>query len=186
MWGCQVESGAFATSYIPAGATATLRNADVCSMPTSSFSYSSTAGAIVVSGTPYSVTSYSPLAILRNSATNLNDRIDLSGNSGVSTQAARLTVVSGGSTQYDSQAFVSAMTPNTTYKFAGTFSANSFISASQSTLSALGTSGSMPTGVDLLEIGNRQAGSACFNGQLQSLRYWPQRLLNAEMQAISK
>jgi len=36
-WGCQVEAGSGASSYIPTGASAFTRNADHCTIPTSSF-----------------------------------------------------------------------------------------------------------------------------------------------------
>jgi hypothetical protein len=43
VWGCQVEAGVAASSYIPTGASGVTRNADHCTIPTSSF----------ISGNPY-------------------------------------------------------------------------------------------------------------------------------------
>jgi len=48
VYGAQLEAGSFATSYIPTGASTVTRSADVASVSTQAFPYSSTEGSVVI------------------------------------------------------------------------------------------------------------------------------------------
>lgn len=185
----QAEQGAFPTSIIPnTGASSVTRNADVATMSGSQFTpwYNGTQGTLVVTAAPYSVTAYSPFVVSRNTATTLNDRLDFSGNNGSATNAARFTVVVGGSTQADTVVGVSpGMTAGTQYKFSAAYAASNFVSSSQGILSTPATSGSVPTGANIFEIGNRSSGSAALNGHIRSITYYPRRLSNTQLQRLT-
>lgn len=188
VWGAQLEAGAFATSYIPTVAASVQRNADAASMTGTNFSswYSQNVGTFVARADAYSVTAYGPLAVARNSATALQNRIDFSTNAGVTAQTSRLTVTTNNVTQADTVVVGPTITPNTAYTFAGAFATNDFISALQGSLSSADTSGTVPA-VDIFEIGNRTpSGAAQLNGHLQYLRYYPLRLTNAQLQNLTK
>jgi len=76
------------------------------------------------------------------------------------------------------------LTLNTVFKMVGAYKANSFVAALNGGTPGTDNTGTIPT-VSQMGIGNRLSGPY-MNGHVRKIQYWPQRLLNAEVQAFSK
>lgn len=178
-WGAQLEAGAFPTSYIPTTSAALTRNADVATMTGTNFSdwYNATEGTFSVQANVTSLATQQYVFAAVQGAS-FNNAI------GVNTQLAGsyLYVGDAGVTQ---ATILSAVTANTNAKFVGAYKANSFAYTTNAANTSTDSSGTVPT-VDNLIIGSRNGGAAHFNGTMQAIYYYPQRLTNAEVQAFSK
>jgi hypothetical protein len=177
VWGAQLEIGAFPTSYIPTVAATVTRNADVATMTGANFSdwYNASEGAAVIQALPSTISNTRPA--IRFDDNTANESIALRGVAA----DPQLFVVDGGSTQATLDA--GTITANTVYKLGGAWKASSFATAINGAAAVTSASGTLPT-VTQARLGSD--GTNYFNGHLQNLRYWPQRLTNAEVQAFSK
>ena len=179
IWGAQLEAGAFATSYIPTVASQVTRTADVATMTGTNFSdwYNASEGTFSVQANVTSLATQQYVFAAVQGAS-FNNAI------GVNTQlsGSYLYVGDAGVTQ---AAILSAVTANTNAKFVGAYKANSFAYTTNAANTSTDSSGTVPT-VDNLIIGSRNGGAAHFNGTMQAIYYYPQRLTNAEVQAFSK
>jgi hypothetical protein len=176
LWGAQLEAGAFPTSYIPTTTTALTRNADVASMTGTNFSgwYNQSAGTFVVQSqqlgtgnafifTASDGTVNNRIAQFRNGTT-LSNRVVTGGSA---TNPGDLTIVS--------QSLVSSAIAAT---------AGSAIAAANGTLSSASTPVSLPT-IDRLGIGVDNASATPLNGHIRRIAYYPTRLANAQLQALT-
>jgi hypothetical protein len=176
-FGAQLEIGAFATSYIPTVASQVTRTADVATMTGTNFSdwYNASEGAAVVQALPSTISGTRPaLEFDDNTA---NQSITLRGVAA----DPQLFVVNGGGTQATLDA--GTIAANTVYKLSGAWKSASFAASVNGGAAVSQLSGTYPT-VTQARLGSD--GTNFFNGCLQNLRYWPQRLINAETQAFSK
>jgi hypothetical protein len=177
-WGAQLETGAFATSYIPTVASTVTRSADVATMTGTNFSswYNQSEGTFVAEADQYAAASYGLVAASDGTASNyvMLDTTS-SGNS-------RYRVAVGGVSQ---AAIVqaSAIVPNAVYKVAATYQANSFQAAYNGTLGTEDTSGTLPT-VDRLLVGATTSGTP-LNGHIRAIAYYNTRLPNAQLQTLT-
>jgi len=172
----QLEAGASPTSYIAtAGATAT-RAADVASITGSAFSswYRQDEGTVFAEASGPAVNS-TICAISNN--TN-SERILLD----IATNSKRLIVSNGGTQQAN---ITRPYTYGTITKTSAAFVLNSFQIADSGLLGTEDTVGTMPI-VDRLNIGASAVGSLLINGTIKRLTYWPTRLSNSTLQAISQ
>jgi hypothetical protein len=76
-----------------------------------------------------------------------------------------------------------AITANTPVSIVGAYKANSFSFSDRGVSNVTDAAGAIPT-IDRLSIGSD--GFIYQNGHIQKIMYWPQRLINAEVQAFSK
>lgn len=177
IWGAQLEAGAFPTSYIPTEATAVTRNADVATMTGTNFSdwFNASEGAIVCtydtampSGTGYAYGISNGLlsAFIGGNIT--------TGNAGVRVD----------NTTNQVNLLVAPYTVNTQIKTCLGYKANSFAGAGNGLAVLTDTAGTIPT-VDRMHIGSLN-GVVHINGHIAKLAYYPQRIINAEVQAFSK
>ena len=182
IWGAQLEAGAFATSYIPTVASQVTRTADICSIVAPNFApwYNQSEGTFVVSvlAGPTSLTdaqtalyvsdatAINLINIRRNTASNVASLLQTSGGSG-----AGLTPLS-------------PVTSNSIYKNATAYALNNANSATNGTLATLDTVVSTPV-VDRLFIGINPAGPVSCNGHIRSVTYYPVRLSDAQLQALT-
>jgi hypothetical protein len=176
VFGVQLETGSFATSYIPTAGGAVARSADTASMTGTNFSswYNQPAGAFLVQfDTPASGTRI--ISAADDNTANNNVQMLTNG-----TDPTFLVTTSGAA-----QASIDAGTvaANTVYKFAGTYSANDFAACISGGTVGTDTSGTIPT-VDRLRIGAGQAGNTLC-GHVALLNYYPQRLPNATLQSLT-
>lgn len=173
IWGAQLEAGAFATSYIPTIASSVTRSADVASVNTLSPWFNATEGTLFADFQINTGVSYAAIA---NLFTNANNEIVLVG--GTATVGAQgFVVINGGAVQANigSRALSS--------KQAGAYKANDFASSTNGAAAATDTSGTLPS-VTSLVLGNENS-SAYLNGWLRRVAYYPRRLTNAELQALT-
>jgi len=176
-WGAQVEAGAFATSYIPTTSASLTRNADVATMTGSNFSnwYSAGVGGLSVRAVPSTVSGTRPS--IQFDDTTANELIVLRGN----TTNPELYIVDGGVAQ--AQIDAGTIAANTAYNLTGAWATNSCAAAVNGGAAVTDTTATMPT-VTQARLGCD--GTNYLDGWLQSVRYWPQRITDAEAQAFSK
>lgn len=179
---------AFATSYIPTQVSQVTRAADNASMLGDNFAtwYNPTQGTFYTNGDRiYGGNAYAALAVARNAAAGLNDRIDIGLGTGPGGGAGiyRMTVSAGGVVQAD-LGDLSAFSANAPYKGAIAYATNDFASSVQGGTVNTDTSGSVPSNVNSMDIGNRNS-SSHLNGHIRSISYYPTRLPNATLQSIT-
>ncbi len=183
IWGAQLEAGAFPTTYIPTVASQVTRVADVASMTGVNFSswYRQDEGSFVALG-----------AIARLGGTGFPAFASVDDTS--SNNAMELSVWDGASDQYQFSGYVSGAsqwavtgtnyTAGTSASITGAYKANDFQSAVLGVLGTADTAGTVPT-VTQLRLGANRGGGGILNGTIRSLTYYPKRLTNAELQALS-
>jgi hypothetical protein len=174
IWGAQLEAGSFATSYIPTLASAVTRSADVATINTLSPFFNATEGTMfaqfdsAASGT-------NTIAAFDDNTANENYRLRNVGTD------PKFTVTDGGVDQCDING--GTIAANTVYNFAAAYKANDFAVCIAGGTVQTDTSGTLPT-VDRLRIGTSQAGNY-LNGHVRRFAYYPRRLANAELQALT-
>lgn len=179
LWGIQVEAGTFATSYIPTVASQVTRSADNASMTGANFSswYNQNAGTVVCNFALSGLTSggaVSNIWILSASATPSTNFTRL--REGTIISGADVEMFAGGVSQVDTNSF--AITANATAKTAFAWATNSgLLSANGTLVGSEDTSVTPPTVNQLVLTGS--------NKWLHSLTYYPQRLPDATLQALT-
>ena len=178
VWGAQLEAGAFPTSYIPTVAAQVTRAADSASMTGANFSswYRQGEGTFVVGAdTSYPAATAGVMFIASDGTA--NERIQLSFGS----SAIAPTVSVGGASQLTGLSESSA-SANTAYKTAFAYKLNDFAMSVGGSAVDTDTSGSVPATLTQLQIGHR---TTYLNGHIVSIRFFPARLSNATLQALS-
>ena len=178
LWGAQLEAGAFATSYIPTVASQVTRTADQCSIVAPNFApwYNQSEGSFVVSTSPIAVDNDISFSVSNSGG--YNNSIYLPADSG-----SQFVVVNGGSVQANIDA--GTFTANTTNRVAAAYKAADFAASVNGGAVVTTASGTIPT-VDRAVIGGLEANTANrFNGHIRSVRYFPVRLSNAQLQALT-
>jgi hypothetical protein len=172
----QCEVGAFATSYIPTTATTLTRNADVVSMTGTNFSdwYNATGGAILARSRQSVITGTRPSIYMSDgTADNIISLRGLAANPELYIKA----------TTDQAQIDAGTLTANSTFGLVGAWATNNCAAAINGGAAVTDISATIPT-VDRMLIGSD--GTNYLNGQVERISYWPQRLINAEVQAFSK
>jgi hypothetical protein len=176
LYGVQVEAGAFATSYIPTAASTVTRAADIALMTGTNFSswYNQSEGTLVTSALPIvsSVSKYS-WSFNDGTGTELIAQYFLNVNAGG-------FVVDNGS----AQAQIEAGTFSGVCKTAFAYKINDFALSLNGGTVTTDTVGTIPTTTQA-QIGNRPDGSRTMNGYIRTLTYYPSRLTNAQLQALT-
>ncbi len=172
----QLELGAFATSVIPTTTTALTRAADVASVNTLSPWFNATEGTLFAeSSVNYTVpATFFPLAASLNDNSS-NNRIEVGY---LTTVVAGFEVSVGGV----SQAGLYPSTAAQVRRTAGAYAANDFAVSTNSSAPTTDTSGSIPS-VTRLALGTRTSGGTVIH--LRRVTYYPRRLSNAELQALT-
>jgi hypothetical protein len=179
-WGAQLEAGAFATSYIPTTTTALTRNADVASMTGTNFSswYNATEGTVYAESSLFgSSVNRDVISISDNTSSNA---ISLRWASG---SQAQFSVAVGGAGQVNI-APAGYSTLNQVYKRAVAYKLDDFAQAIDKTLVGTDTSGTVPT-VDRMYLGANTSGSTTLCGYISRVAFYPQRLPNTTLQALT-
>ena len=181
IWGAQFEAGAFPTSYIPTTSASVTRNADAASMTGTNFSswYNAAEGTIYSEHQSVSAPNLRAYSISDGTNNNaLQGVITTSGGSGLNFEIRQ-----SGSTV----AFVpSSASPvaGQFYKLAGAYKVNDVAASRDGGTVGTDTSVIIPV-VDRLYIGAGGTGSNYPNGTIRKLAYYPQRLTNAQLQALT-
>ena len=175
----QVEAGAFSTSYIKTeGATAT-RSADVASIPVADFGYNQSEGTVVVEASTVSTaqTNHTDLRIKDGSAFPLvssGSRVGGSSEGTYSLYSPLTTILVNVS---------SVLTEGSTYKSAYRLADNDVALSVNGSTVATDTSVSFTSlTAEAIEIGD---GYGYLNGHIKSIKYYPRRLTNAQLQELT-
>lgn len=176
VWGFQHEAGSFATSYIPTVASTVTRNADVASVDTL---------------TPWWNASAATFYIENTFGSFYNQPIALAGQAAVGNAWIYAAVSPGGLIKsYTIGAAVDlssgiTVSANVIVKSAFTYGASGkAISVNGSTPVVSGNT-TEPTASTQLNLGNWPGGNYHINGHIGRVAYYPARLTNAQLQALT-
>jgi hypothetical protein len=177
IWGAQLEAGAFPTSYIKTEASQVTRSADSASITGTNFS----SWYIQNEGTFYYETNPSNLNGCAFSVFKSGTAYRL-----ISYVGANLHwfVTTGAGTQVNLDA--GTFTINNNSKLAGTYQKNSFAVSLDGGSIAIDSSGDMVTPVDFMRIGSDYLPNVYLNGTIKKISYYPERLTNEQLQALTK
>ena len=185
IWGAQLEAGAFATSYIqtlgnPGGVT---RAPDQASIVAPMFSpwFNAASGTFLVEWQQGGSEGVQNLISANDGATSniINVQNDTSSGAGVSPGAL---VVNGGAPQANITG--SSISAGSTNKSAFAYALNNFAYSQNGAAAIAGPSGTVPT-VNRMDIGNRVNG-VFTNGHIRRVTYYPVRLSDLQLQALSQ
>ena len=179
-WGAQFEVGSFPTSYIPTSGSTVTRAADVASLAVSEFGYNQDQGSVVVEAKRFGTSNQFPRIAQFNDGSASN-RI------GVSIYGSSNTAYGScdnGGVNQASLHEVAATGPNVYAKIGFGFGVNNFGFIVDSIIEGTDTSGSPPSNITQMQIGTRASGQY-LNGYIKSIQYYPLRLSNAQLQALT-
>jgi hypothetical protein len=180
LWGAQLEVGAFPTSYIPTVAASVTRNADVASMTGANFSswYRADEGTLYCECTNtgnLGIGSPRPFSISDGTTSNL---IEFYGSTATS---IGFQVLTSGTTQANMAQTINSTTTN---KLSAVYKVNDFAISMNATTASTDTSGTIPV-ASRADIGNRVDAARSWNGTLRKIAFYPSRLANAQLQALT-
>jgi hypothetical protein len=187
LWGAQLEAGSFPSSYIPTTTAAVTRSADVASITGANFSswYRQDEGTVFVSAgvQDFTQTNFPRLFSI--------DRGDISSNfiaavRGSGTRRLDYSVFADGIGQATGLNNGIAPAANTTVNGAWVYKANDFIGAVNGVLTNSDTSGSVPTLLTTFGVGMQGNATLHYNGTIKRLTFFPQRLPDSTLQAITQ
>lgn len=180
-WGAQLEAGAFATSYIPTVASTVTRNADAASMTGTNFS----SWINLQEGTLYG-------DVVFNSGSVTADQILFQVDDGSNSQRhkiSRYAAVFYGTTRISGSTVVDmsfgTANSNTAYRVTYGYKLNDFAGTSNAGTVATDTSGTLPLSLTTANIGRNGAGGEYVNGTIKKIAYYPLRVTNAQLQALT-
>lgn len=180
----QVEAGAFRTSYIPTGSATATRSADVASVSTQAFPYSSTEGTVVANATVLSTAAGSRTAAALFVGATTFAAVGNNIGGGGATNADFWVYNSAVSEAYLGAA--SAVSAGSPFKAAGGYKANDFAASFNGATAVTDTSGAVTAAASQLSVGSQNgAVGTFFNGHIRQITYIPRRLTNAELQSRS-
>jgi hypothetical protein len=182
LWGAQVEAGASASSYIgPTTTAAVTRAADILSITGSNFSswYRQDEGTFYGdASTPFAV-AVTEFPLIADSISG-TDVVRL----GFITESLAVQYVQvGGANQ--SELYPAGLTGVRRRRIASAMQANNFGIAVNGRAVLSDNSGSMPSSLTSLTIGQRSDGFDALNGHIRRLTYFPQRLPNNILQSLT-
>jgi len=169
VWGAQLEAGAFPTSYIPTTTASVTRAADACSIATSLFPYSATAGSAV--GDITNAVSAAASFTISDGTTNERLLFYAAGTN------LSLRVVDGGVIQAELASGVSTIS---TFKQGGAWAANDIAHCVNGGAVGADASATLPT-VNKINIGSGHSGGNSVSGHIRQFTYLPRRITNAEL-----
>jgi len=179
----QLETGAFATSFIPTAGSQVTRAADVATMTGTNFSswYNATEGAFEATCAFNSLQSNFSMLYSASNGSNSYVNTNKSGAGGATVYSE---VADAGSVQATINNFTTAVA-GTTFTAGFAYKADSFAATANGETVGTDSLGTVPSTINKLDLGSRNS-NFWLNGHLIKLRYWPQRITNAELQAFSK
>lgn len=178
VWGAQWEAGAFATSYIPTTTAAVTRAADVAQITAlSSIGFNAAEGAFLVEGSFNQVGNASRII-------NLYDGTYANQIYFIRTTSSLYSLSSGSGGVQDGAAIAGTSTASL-FKLAGAYKANDYAASLNGGSAGADTSVTTPVNVNQMLIGATRANAEVINGHIRRLRYYPKRLPNATLQALT-
>ena len=181
IWGAQLEAGAFPTSYIPTVASQVTRAADAASMTGTNFSswYNAAEGTVYFDGGILSDYSTGFPVLYSINDTTSNNNIQPAINSGGNVINVEMKVANSVVAGFY-PAYTSGFTKlSFAYKF------NDVNYAKDGTAGTTDTSATIPV-VSQLNIGVNHGGGNSLNGTIRKIAYYPKRLSDATLQALTE
>jgi hypothetical protein len=178
IWGAQLEAGAFPTSYIQTVASQVTRAADAASMTGANFSswYRADEGTIYQDANPYVTGGNSSPAWVTS-----GDSVTNNGIGSFLFTTSHLYVVVNGAVQANIDA--GTATAKTDNKIAAAYKVDDFAAVISGGTVGTDTSGTLPV-VDRVMIG--RYGPTIMSGTIKKIAYYPSRLTNAQLQALTQ
>lgn len=182
----QLEQGSFATSYIPTTSAAVTRSADILSVPTAGAWFNAASGAIFSESSFLNFTSTTAMDTAYALWGSGNTRMVTGRRIGGSASASELAfyVQDSGVDQAWLRSS-SAVLGSSPVKFSSAYAANSFAHQTASLSLATDTLGSVPL-VTSFFIGSQNGISSFLNGNIRSLKYYPARVTDAQLQLLTQ
>jgi hypothetical protein len=185
IWGAQLEAAAFSTSYIPTVASQVTRAADLASMTGTNFNswYNATEGTFFVDGSTNRPYSASVGGQFLSPAADSSNRMWIA--QGTTTNFVSVNGQSGGSGQWDFTVG-GAPTSNQQTRAALAYAINNIAASANGSAVATDTSATIPSVTQLtIGIGVTLSAGSTINGTINKIVYYPRRLTNGELQAIT-
>jgi hypothetical protein len=181
VWNSQLEPASFATSDILTTSATVTRNADSVNMTGTNFTswFNASEGTLSFEGSVFvdqGATTVDFIQISNGVSNAISIDLAMFGVAG--------PVFSVGNSGNQCNIDTGTLTLNTVFKMVGAYKVNSFVAALNGGTPGTDNTGTIPT-VSQMGIGNRLSGPY-MNGHARKFAYWPQRLINAEVQAFSK
>ena len=175
IWGIQIEQNSFPTSYIPTSGSAVTRAADVASLAVSEFGYNQDQGTVVIERR------FLSNAVNSNSGTDLLE----DGSNKISLRKAAYLINVNGAGQTNN-GYGSPIDYVSFHKIGVAFKPNSVIGSTSGGLSAEDTSALIPDAVNTIQLNRVDTNASLqINGHIKSVQYYPLRLSNAQLQALT-
>lgn len=184
LWRMQLEAGSFMTSPIPTTIAAVTRAADACSIASLNTKpwFNALEGVIVVDFKRGSTVDIFTVASSIDDGT-ANNRLELYQNDSASSRTISYVNVSGGSTT--ASADISSGNANIQAKVAIAYKINDFAISLNGATPVTDSSGAVVISPTTFNIGLQYSGNNQLNGVIKSITYYPTRLPNATLQAIT-
>ena len=172
-YGAQIESGSFPTSYIPTSGSAVTRAADVASLAVSEFGYNQGQGSLFVYANAPDGSNENRLTQLVTNGGSSNRVVDLHRDINSISMYNGTSTLTGGT--FDASNDIKA---------AGVYKSGSYalVSDGGSTVTNSDTTVNTP---DTLMLGANGSSARQLNGHIKSIQYYPLRLSNAQLQALT-
>ena len=181
----QLELGSFVTSTIPTTTTALTRSADVASVNTLSPWWNSAGGTLYAESfrtTIAVVSTFPSYAEFDNGTLN---RYGVYNALTAGANEYRSFVQDAGVSQADIGGAASRVAAGTVVKQAAAFAANDFALSVNGSSVFTDTAGTLPSSTNRLSIGSSYISANFANAWIRRITYYPRRLSNAELQAIT-
>jgi hypothetical protein len=181
IWGAQLESGSFSTSYIQTVASQVTRAADAASMTGANFSswYRADEGTLYAESSTYSPTATRSSFYIGDGTGN-NRHMLFAGAAG---GLFAITVASGTAQSNPTSGTVASA--NSFYKISYAYAVNNFGVSGNGAAVGTDTSGILPVEVNQALIGNYTS-TTVLNGHIKKLAFYPGRLSNTQLQALTQ
>jgi hypothetical protein len=185
LWGAQLETGTFPTSYIPTTSATVTRAADLSSSTTTSVFesswYNQTEGTVFAEVAVAQPNTGGNQFVFRTSDNGYNNAIAIN----IPGQA-QLSTASGG-TFDGSASSVASLVANVSAKIGAAYATNNLGISLNGATAVTDASATMPTGLNRADIGSDHAGSNRVKaGTIKRLTYWPTRMVNTVLQQITQ
>jgi hypothetical protein len=179
VWGAQLEAGSFATSYIPTTTAAATRAADAASMTGTNFSswYNAGEGTLYSEAKLLAVPGGSTYPGIVKISTDSGNKLGF-----YTTPAATSTYFSVSANSTSSADISVAQSPVSSFlKIASVYKVNDFAASVNASTVGTDTSGIVPA-VIKMDIGTYDNS---WNGTIKKIAYYPIRVTNAQLQALT-
>lgn len=185
VWGYQVELGAFPTSYIPTLDAQVTRTADSVRVNTISPWYNPNEGTLFVEASVSSPVAgvFNSMVGMREASSSDTAQISITRN-GVSNRVTGFVRSAAGATQVDINALTDLIA-QVSSKVALAYKQDSFSLSKDGAAAITDDMGLVPNSMARLVIGATNVMTSILNGHVRAIRYYPRRLTNAELQALT-